>query len=55
MTPSATDCESMEFSFPSSIRKRIKKQYENKLTLPSSLSVDIVEVCEKSKCCNRVV
>lgn len=48
-------CESMEFSFPSSIRKRIKKQYENKLTLPSSLSVDIVEVCEKSKCCNRVV
>ena len=41
--------ESIEFSFPNSIRKRIKKQYEGKMTLPSSLSVDIVEC--KSECC----
>ena len=45
----------MQFSFQNSIRNCIKKQYENKLNLPSSLSVEIGEVCEKSKCCNRVV
>ena len=43
--------EGMEFSFPSGIRKRIKEQYEGKLTLPASLSVDIVEC--KTDCCVR--
>ena len=37
--------ESQEYSYPSSIRKRIKKQYENKMSLPLCLAVDIV-VCE---------
>lgn len=44
--------DSIEFSFPSSIRKRIKKQYEGKMTLPSSLSVDIIEC--KNECCVSV-
>lgn len=42
--------ESQEFSFPNKIRNRIKKQYENKLSLPLSLNADII-VCEKSSCC----
>ena len=42
--------ESQEFSFPTKIRKRIKKQYENKLSLPLSLNADIVE-CESNACC----
>ena len=46
-----TICESIEFTFPTSIRKRIKKQFEHKMALPSSLNVDIVEVCKNSKCC----
>ena len=44
-------CESVEFAYPSSIRKRIKKQYDGKMTLPSSLSVDIVEICGSDRCC----
>jgi len=44
--------DNIEFNFPNSIKKRIKKQYEGKLSLPSSLSVDIVEIC-KNKCCNN--
>lgn len=44
--------DSIEFSFPSSIRKKIKKQYEGKMALPSSLAVDIVEC--KSECCVSV-
>ena len=44
--------DSIEFSFPSSIKKRIKKQYEGKMVLPSSLAVDIVEC--KSECCVSV-
>jgi hypothetical protein len=32
-----TITESQEFPYPSRIRKKIKKEYENKLTLPSSL------------------
>ena len=47
--------ESIEFTYPNKIKKRIKKQYEGKMTLPSSLSVDIVELCEKSTCCNRPI
>ena len=47
-------CESIEFAYPNSIKKRIKKQYENKMTLPSSLSVEIVEICEDNKCCVKV-
>jgi hypothetical protein len=43
--------ESIEFNYPSSIRNRIKKQYEGKAVLPSSLSVDIVEC--KTECCSR--
>ena len=42
--------ESQEFSFPNKIRNRIKKQYENKLSLPLSLNADII-VCEKKSCC----
>ena len=37
--------ENQEYSYPSSIRKRVKKQYENKMSLPLCLAVDIV-VCE---------
>ena len=43
--------ESCEYSYPSSIRKRIKRTYEDKLSLPSSLSIDIVGICENNKCC----
>lgn len=46
--------ETQEFAFPSMIKKRVKKQYENKLSLPSSLSIDIVELCDNSKCCVKV-
>ena len=46
--------ETQDYGFPVSIKKRIKKQYENKMTLPSSLSVEIVEICEDSKCCVKV-
>lgn len=42
--------ESQEFSFPNKIKKKVKKQYENKFALPLSLSVDIVE-CDKNNCC----
>lgn len=45
--------ESQEFSFPNKIKIRIKRQYENKLSLPTSLSVDIVNLCHNNnnKCC----
>jgi hypothetical protein len=46
--------EAQEYSFPSNIKYKIKKQYENKLTLPASLSVDIVEICQENKCCIKV-
>ena len=32
----------IEYSFPVKIKKRIKQQYDGKLSLPNSLSVDIV-------------
>ena len=44
--------ESIEYTFPTKIKNRIKQQYENKLTLPSSLSVEIVEC--KPNCCVKV-
>jgi len=44
--------DGMEYTFPTTIKKRIKKQYEGKMTLPVALSVDIVEMCKKpSLCC----
>jgi hypothetical protein len=43
--------EGQDFAFPSSIRKRVKKQYVEKLSLPLSLSVDIVECEGKVACC----
>ena len=46
--------ESQEFAFPNKIRNRIKKQYEDKLTLPLSLNADIVQY-EKSSCCTSKV
>lgn len=46
--------ESQEFAFPNKIRNRIKKQYEDKMTLPLSLNADIVQ-CEKSNCCTSKV
>ena len=44
--------ESCEYAFPSHIRIKIKKQYETKMSLPSSLVVDITEW--KSDCCVSV-
>jgi hypothetical protein len=43
--------DSIEFNYPSSIRDRIKKQYEGKINLPSSLSVDLVEC--RNICCTK--
>ncbi len=43
--------EGQDFAFPSSIRKRVKKQYIEKLSLPLSLSVDLVECEGKVSCC----
>ena len=42
--------ESQEFAFPTKIRNKIKKQYENRLSLPLSLNDDII-VCENNVCC----
>ncbi len=42
--------ESQEFPYPSTIKKRIKKLYDTKLSLPSSLSVDIIEIECKNEC-----
>jgi len=42
--------ESIEFNFPNSIKKRIKKQFQEKLSLPTSLTVDIIS-CEEKNCC----
>ena len=47
-----TISESCDFAYPNHIRTKIKKQYENKMSLPSSLSVDIIEC--KSSCCIKV-
>jgi hypothetical protein len=45
--------ESADIVFPLKIRKRIKTQYDGKLSLPSSISVDIVE-CKTDCCCVKV-
>jgi hypothetical protein len=48
-------CETIKYSYPNKIKKRIKKQYEGKMKLPSCLQVDLVEVCDDTKiCCNNV-
>lgn len=44
--------EANEFQFPLHIRAKVKKQYESKLSLPSSLAIEIVEC--KTDCCVRV-
>jgi hypothetical protein len=49
-----TITESQEFPYPSRIRKKVKKEYENKFTLPSSLAINIVELCDNNKCCIKV-
>ena len=48
-----TISETQEYSYPSAVRQRVKRQYENKLSLPSSLSIDVVELCENTNCCIR--
>jgi hypothetical protein len=45
--------ESADIVFPLKIRKRIKTQYDGKLSLPSSISVDIIE-CKTDCCCVKV-
>lgn len=42
--------DTIEFNYPTTIRDRIKKQYDGKINLPTSLSVDIVEC--RNVCCN---
>ena len=44
-------CESQEFAFPNKIKNRIKNQYINKMSLPSTLSADIVECKTDGLCC----
>lgn len=47
--------ESIEFTYPNKIKRRIKKQYEGKMTLPSALSVEIISICDSSSCCNKSI
>jgi len=47
-------CESIEFQFPNHIKKRIKNQFKDFLSLPTSLSVDLVNNCETNSCCSKV-
>ena len=45
--------ETIKYSYPTKIKKRIKKQYEGKMSLPNSLTIEIVELCpENNNCCN---
>lgn len=44
--------EANEYQFPLHIRAKVKKQYMDKLALPNSLAVEIVEC--KNTCCNKV-
>ena len=44
--------DSQEYAFPEKIKKRIKQQYENKLSLPLSLNSDVV-LCENNICCHK--
>jgi hypothetical protein len=43
--------DNMEFSISNRIKERVKKEFNNKLNLPSILSVDIVECKDKCNCC----
>jgi len=40
---------SQEYSYPQQVKNRIKKQYANIYSLPSSLAIDLVEI----KCCPK--
>jgi len=44
-------CEGQEFAFPLKIKNKIKMQYINKMSLPTTLSADIVECKADSLCC----
>lgn len=44
--------ESIEFQFPTDIKKRIKKQFQDKLSLPTSLTIDIITCDDSYSCCN---
>jgi hypothetical protein len=44
--------EAFDVIYPTHIKRRIKKQYEGKLSLPSVLQAEIVELCNKgTNCC----
>jgi len=43
--------DTIEITFPNHIKKRIKNEYKDIQTLPTSLSVSIVEVCDTNRCC----
>jgi hypothetical protein len=45
--------EANDFQYPLHIRSKVKKQYENKLCMPASLAVEIVE-CESQCRCVKV-
>jgi hypothetical protein len=47
--------ETIKNTYPNKIKKRIKKEYEGKMSLPLSLSSDIVSICDSDRrCCNSV-
>ena len=43
--------DTIEITFPNHIKKKIKNEYKDIQTLPTSLSVSIVEVCDTNRCC----
>jgi hypothetical protein len=48
--------ESIEFSFPDNIKTKIKNQFKDrKLSLPTSLTIDVVSIKEKACCINPSV
>jgi len=45
--------DTINYSYPNKIKKRVKKEFEGKMSLPSSLSVDVVSICDDDRrCCN---
>jgi hypothetical protein len=46
--------ESIEFQFPNKIKQRLKQQFQDKLSLPTSLSVDVVS-CDEKTCCSSKI
>jgi hypothetical protein len=47
--------ETIKYTYPNKIKKRIKKEYEGKMSLPLSLSTDIVSICDSDRrCCNNI-